>query len=328
MPDLAALMIRPEEVASYIVFTDGVNVYAKNGLTGAIEYSNPGDAGDVINYCVSKLPANGGKIFIRAGTYSVKTPVTINRNGVMIEGEQLGYGDQPGTKLVLDGYFHMFTVIGCFFAYFRNLYLHGNDQARSAINISDANDVTVERCFLHHFGYPFIQALSPIHVLRITDNWIEVGDGWGVWIGGSSTVDTVFIHNNYFLSVKNAVALTSYPSAIFGVVISNNIIRLTKEHGILIQKGAMVIVEGNAVYDCGSSAANTYSGIRLENATGVLVKGNTIINYATSYMKYAVEETGTADYNLIVDNIVKSATSPAIVKVGANTVTANNVVLA
>ena len=329
MPDLAALAIRPENVASYIVFTDGVNVYAKNGLTGKIEYSNPGDVGDVLNYCISRLPANGGKIFIRAGTYTVNTPVTINRSGVMIEGEQLGYGAQPGAKLVLGGYFHMFTVTGqSFFAYFRNLYLYGSDQARSAINIVNANDVTVEHCFLHHFDYPFIQAAAPLHILRVVDNWIETGKGWGVWTGGSGSIDTVFIHNNYFFDVLNAVALTTVPTEIYGVVISNNIIRATKEHGILVQRGALVVVEGNAIYDCGTSAANTYSGIRLENVTGVLVKGNTVINYKTSSMKYAIEEVGTADYNLIVGNIVKSATPPAIVTVGANTVAANNVVLA
>jgi len=40
--------------ASYIIFTDGTNVYARNGLTGEIEISGA-DAGEVINNAISQL---------------------------------------------------------------------------------------------------------------------------------------------------------------------------------------------------------------------------------------------------------------------------------
>jgi hypothetical protein len=317
----------PVEEASYIVFTDGVKYYAKNGNTGMIEYSGD-DAGAVINYAINNLPASGGRIFIRTGTYSVKTQIVINKYAVMLEGEQLGYGSVPGAKLVLNGDFHMISIAySAFFAYIRNLWLYGNDRSRSAIYISSANDVTIEHCFIHRFATAFIQVAGFLHVLRVVDNWIETGAGQGVWLGGTSTVETVFIHNNYFYDTLNAVVITNYPSDIFSVVISNNIIRMTKQHAIVVQKGALVIIEGNAILDVGYASPNTYDGIRLENVTGVVVNGNTIINYKTSNMKYAVEETGSADYNLIVNNIVKSATSPAIVKIGTNSVSENNIVL-
>jgi len=245
----------------------------------------------------------------------------------MIEGEQLGY-NVPGSKLVLDGDFHMILITGSpYFTYIKNLWLYGNDRARSAIYIANANDVTIEHCFIHRFGFAYIQIVGFMHIIRIIGNWIETGGGQGVWLGGTSTVETVFILDNYFYDVLNAVVLSQYPQAIFSVIIGNNIIRSTKQHAIIIQKGDLVIVKGNAILDAGSSSPNTYDGIRLENVKGVVVNGNSIINYRTQNMKYAIEEIGTADYNVITSNVVKSATSPAIVKLGGNTIAANNVTL-
>jgi hypothetical protein len=115
MPDLAALMIRPEEAASYIIFTDGVNVYAKNGLTGKIEFSGT-DASAVINAAINALPnvsasefgesgtGKVGKIFIKQGTYCVNSPIVIPPfSWVSIEGETKTMGQvKPfgGTILV------------------------------------------------------------------------------------------------------------------------------------------------------------------------------------------------------------------------------------
>jgi len=312
---------------SYVVYTDGVKYYVRKGGSGLPRYVSD-DAGDVINYAISNLPDSGGRIFIKSGTYSVKTPIVINKTAVMIEGEQLGYGSVPGAQLVLDGDFHMITITGgAYFAYIRNLWMDGNNRNYSAIYINNANDVTIEHNFIYRFNNAFIHNVNFMHILRIIDNWIESGGGQGIWLGGTSTVETVFINNNYFFGVKNAVVIPTYPSDVFSVVISNNIIRQTTLDAILVSKGALVVIEGNAILDAGSASPNTYDGIKLENVSGVVVSGNEIINYKTGNMKYAVEEVGTADYNLISNNVVKSASTPAIVKVGANTVVANNIQL-
>ena len=78
--------------ASYIIFTDGTNVYAKNGDTGAIEYINT-DAAKVIQYAVNNVIGNGGgKIFIRRGLYNANSQIWIKSTigkavRVIIEGE-------------------------------------------------------------------------------------------------------------------------------------------------------------------------------------------------------------------------------------------------
>ena len=51
------------DTTTYVIFTDGSTVYAKNGLSGAIEFSGT-DAATVIQNVINAL-TNGGKILIR-----------------------------------------------------------------------------------------------------------------------------------------------------------------------------------------------------------------------------------------------------------------------
>jgi len=66
--DMPVFRLTSAVESSYIVFTDGSKYYAKNGLTGAVEY-NDVDAAEVIQYAVDKLKGIGGTVFIKSGTY-------------------------------------------------------------------------------------------------------------------------------------------------------------------------------------------------------------------------------------------------------------------
>ena len=84
--------------ADYIIFTDGINTYARNGKTGKIEFSG-GDASNIINTAISQL-ANGGKIYISPGEYTISTSLLLNKQGVSLEGsftsaKLVGTGDFP-----------------------------------------------------------------------------------------------------------------------------------------------------------------------------------------------------------------------------------------
>jgi hypothetical protein len=81
---------------SYIIFRIGGMVYAKNGLTGRVEYSST-DASDVIQYAIDALGERGGKVFIKRGDYYLPSRISIKSN-VTVEGE--GYA----TRLYSDQY--------------------------------------------------------------------------------------------------------------------------------------------------------------------------------------------------------------------------------
>jgi len=56
--------------SSYIIFPSGSSYYAKNGTTGAIDYSST-DAGVVIEYAITALGSQGGIIHLKVGVYNI-----------------------------------------------------------------------------------------------------------------------------------------------------------------------------------------------------------------------------------------------------------------
>jgi len=66
----------PLQPYSYIVYTDGKYVYAKNGQTGQIEFSGT-DASTVIQNAINQLGTNGGKIFVKSGRYTLSSTITL-----------------------------------------------------------------------------------------------------------------------------------------------------------------------------------------------------------------------------------------------------------
>jgi hypothetical protein len=78
------------EPYSYILFKDASTYYAKNGLTGAIDYSGT-NASQVIDNAL----AVGGTIFLRKGEYYLSGELKINVAGTSIIGEG------SGTKLII-----------------------------------------------------------------------------------------------------------------------------------------------------------------------------------------------------------------------------------
>jgi len=67
----------PQQPASYIIWTDGSTYYAKNGITGAIDYSGA-DAATIIQSTIDTLHSLwGGIISIKEGNYSISSAIQI-----------------------------------------------------------------------------------------------------------------------------------------------------------------------------------------------------------------------------------------------------------
>jgi len=75
--------------ASYIIFEEEGKYYAVNGKTGVIDYFGT-DANTVIQSAVNSL-TNGGKIFIKAGTYNISSTILIQKDNIIIIGEGAFY---------------------------------------------------------------------------------------------------------------------------------------------------------------------------------------------------------------------------------------------
>jgi hypothetical protein len=96
----ATITIEPNSFqteASYVVFTDGTTVKARNGTTGQIDYSGT-DAASVIQSAINALKS-GGTVFVKAGKYIISQTIVLKK-GVNLVGEgktRIWY--ETGTRL-------------------------------------------------------------------------------------------------------------------------------------------------------------------------------------------------------------------------------------
>ena len=85
---LTGMMVTTEAViapASYVIYIDGSTYYAQNGQTGINDYSGS-DAKTVIESAITAL-TNGGKVFIKGGTYTITSPINVLKSNITVEGE-------------------------------------------------------------------------------------------------------------------------------------------------------------------------------------------------------------------------------------------------
>jgi len=192
-----------EEACSYQVFTNGTATYAQNCDTGSIEYSstNPTTA---INSAISAL-TSGGKIFIKAGTYTfTTTPITLNGNNAAsigtttVSGIEL-YGEGTSTILTAGPNTNgiVLGVMNVNGWYIHDLQINGNRAQQSAsgngsgatsglvgIDLFNSNNDTIQHCYVHDDKTYGIYVFGTHD--SILNNYVEYGVSNGIMVAGGS----------------------------------------------------------------------------------------------------------------------------------------------
>ena len=145
--------------ASYIIFKDGDLVKAKNGLTGEIEFSGS-DAATVIQAVINEL-TNGGRIFLRKGTYNITSTITISNPKILIE------GSGTATQLAIASGVNPAIVVKKDYICLRKLYITCSDTENDIIKVENpAAVVRLEDLEISGGGYQ-------IHIIDAPKVWIE-----------------------------------------------------------------------------------------------------------------------------------------------------------
>jgi hypothetical protein len=103
-PQLLQMPEITQQPYSYVIYTDGTTVYAKNGYTGQIDYSGT-DASTIINN-VLNVCYSGCRIIFRNGTYVLNSTITIQSPTVIDAGKalfKLNFGNNHAIKLMSKG---------------------------------------------------------------------------------------------------------------------------------------------------------------------------------------------------------------------------------
>jgi len=263
------------------------------------DYLCDGIADEVqINDAINSLPTNGGFIKLSEGTFSISSPITINKAGVTlsgtgIEGTLILLADNSNCDMVeidvdiVDQFFHM-----------RDLTLNGNKANQisgrgfyDGAGASEIQDVRLEDVFFQH----------------IKEETIELDNAWGfnadrviIEFGGS---DGIVINAGGNARIYGSKIISNAGRAI--VInggnfhqIMNNLLRSADNTCAIYLGSTYNIINGNVISDLAGGV--NYTGILVDENNN-LISDNII--YGSAGLVHTIELTSDADYNYVTSNI-------------------------
>jgi hypothetical protein len=320
-----------ETGCSYVIFTDGTRTYMQSCGTGAILVQSAVSEA-VINDAIGNM-TNGGKLFIKAGTYTLTT-TPINLGGGLVAAigtTSIGatavsdielYGE--GNATILNAATNMNgAVIGVYGAnnwYIHDLQINGNRAHQSdsgnsfpylvGIFLFNSNNDMIEHCYVHDNKTYGISVTGNLD--SILNNYVVNNNANGILVYGGS--DYLIQNNTIDGSSDVGISISGgQPSYISQVICTGNIVKnanldvspwgLNTGIGILVGDNgpaSNVTVSDNQIY-------NTKIGIGSAPGAGgpnidVLVSNNQV-STATGDGVYAVTTTSLTIQNNIFDNI-------------------------
>jgi hypothetical protein len=333
----------------FIDTTDSNKIKARNGITGKIDYSGT-NAGTIINDAISAL-TNGGKIFIKAGTYTLTAKLAPTTSNIELCGE----GFASILKLGNSVNDRNLQLLGVTNWHIHNLAFDGNraNQSSTATNCfiiqigNASSNCTVDHCYIHDAMTMGLHAFSSTNIYFL-DNYVQNCNANGIQIendgGGQNSVvsgnivngisdvgiscfgsiECVVSHNE----IKNcALGLSPYGvnssyaidiEAATGRAIS--IINNICDSGSITVDGACsdVIISKNQIYNVTKNSADN-SGIAIAaNVTNCTVEGNVIDTIASGGI-FANTGSGISIINNTITNI--NSNSTVIYITGVNNIT-------
>jgi hypothetical protein len=159
----------------------------------------------------------------------------------------------------------------------------------------------------------------------IANNQVKNFNGIGICVNA----DEVVVSNNVVDGRPNPSGQSDGIRSETGrnrVLIIGNYVSYCRTNGIWVRSNTGTRVIGNVVVNNSQRGAGSDSGIYISDSQYVLVQGNLCTDtQATKTQKYGINESGTSDYNFILDNDLRNNLTGPLSKVGANTVVKNNV---
>ena len=239
------------------------------------------------------LPATGGVVYIREGTYNVTGQITINVDNTSIIGA--GYS----TQIIADATVRtIFLVNNRNRITFEKLYIYGSGLATGRgiwFNNSTQNSI-IKHCWIQNFthGIDLLQAINNL----IIGNFLNSNTQYGMWVEDTCT-HNVIANNNITANIRGGLYVSS--------ACSNN------------------IITGNVIKDNDFNDTATYDGIRLSTNCDYNIIAN---NRCEDNDRYEINIlNNTCDKNLVHGNICVGVDHVgAINDAGTGTVSNDNIV--
>ncbi len=270
--------------------------------TVIVSQAGDGDTTD-IQTGIDLLPAGGGVVYIKEGTYTITVSITFPNENIAI------FGSGRSTNIYTTMNDAIFDINQNYTS-IRDLFIQGNSTGTSQAGIVLTN---VGRSFIHNC-------------------WIEDLGGNGISVGLTSAsniisnnhIDNIELNGIYFLADNRTHSLN---------IISENTITDTGRNGIYIlgrnASGLIIhtIISNNHINNADKGDTGTYSCITLDTAvTGSVDRTQILGNSCTSADNYGIDlQDGGVDRTIVTSNIVLANTTGQINDNGSNTELGHNI---
>lgn len=274
------------ETASYVIFKDGSTYKAKNGETAEIDYSGTNASQLVEN--VESVSSVGDTIFFNVGTYTFTTNVTVDIQGITIDGAK-------GAIIESNGF--VFSA--------SDTVVHNIKFQNSSIGVrllgTYPGSLYLRQKVLQCEFYYCTKGISAEYVgefqFRLNTFY---GNTYGIYIENFGS-DSVIDGNSFGYGTDSQAGAiwVAYGATHIteGIKIINNYI-LHKGYGVYIDRGNAIWIERNtiATFDDGIFIEDGYS-------SQIWVEGNTIDGILGVSEAYGIS-VGTVEWLWICENII------------------------
>jgi parallel beta-helix repeat protein len=250
-----------------------------------------------IQSAIDSLPASGGAVYIREGTYTISSSITVPDNVALI-------GAGAATKIYLaDGAdTDVISVSGAQNIIIADLSIDGNK----------ANQTSTKK------GIEF----TNVENSRISGCWVERIYGYGIYFGGSS--NNVITSNTVESNSQGGIDLHNSSN---NNVVMGNAVRLNGLDGIQLGYASNNVLTGNVVMNNSQTIAGNMSGIYLLGSDYNVITSNQCIDDQTAKtQRYGVYISSIGcDKNLVVANVLIGNLTGGLQDSGAGTESAHNI---
>lgn len=254
--------------------------------TKIVAADGSGDFTD-IQTAINALPAAGGVVYIKEGTYPITTAILITGDDVSI----IGTGN--GTKITTTSDITMINISADDGVHLSLLYIYGDSTKANndGIYLDDINGASVESCRIENCGRHGIKTNLGTYNL-ITECLIKDCEGSGIWMyeEGVWTIAECYINS----CTQSGI----YVDSVAQVIIANNEIGFNENYGIYATNCSWMRILGNNI------TSSTYDGIRLVSQSYSIIANNELtLNDSADSTTYSGIFLDACDYCNIASNV-------------------------
>ena len=280
--------------------------------TKIVAADGTGDFTD-IQTAIDSLPAGGGVVYVKEGTYTITSSLTIGVDNTAI----IGAG--RATKIQTSSAIDMLKATNKDFLFISQILLVGNDTdiGNKGIEFNSCEDCTINNCWIQDTGGIGIEMANVSVRAIITNNHVNGGKREGIRINGA--VDCIIDNNTVKDSILTGITVTLSENS--NSIISNNSSVSVENSGISIVISSGVIVIGNSLNKNGAT------GINIQQSNDCVVDGNICNNNGQNSQGRGIFIQGSAgnpgQHNVIINNICVDNQGTATQLIGINESSSN-----